>query len=153
MDGSSSEADRCCLTPTPGCNSPFAVAVNNDVATAAIEAEKCLSVNAFNACATMTRRAVHSLCEDRNAAGKDLYQQLEDLRVRQLITPDLCEWAHTLRMLGRDGAHPEFPEVDAESATDGVKLLREIIKYVYILPHETALKRGKKAAVKKTNQP
>ena len=97
----------------------------------------------------MTRRAVHSLCEDKKAVGKDLYKQLEDLKTRQLITPDLCEWGHSLRILGRDGAHPEFPEVDREDAEDGVKLLREIIKYVYILPYETALKRGKKAAVKK----
>ena len=119
-------------------------AVPVSVASAAIEAEKCLGVGAFNACGVMTRRAIHSLCEDKKAEGKDLFAQLKDLKAKQLITPDLHEWADTLRVLGRDGAHPEFPEVTPEDAEDGVKLLREIVKYVYILPHERAEKRRSK---------
>ena len=119
-------------------------AIPEPVMAAAIEAEKCLSVGAYNACGTMTRRAIHSLCADKRAEGRDLFAQIKDLKARQLITPDLHEWADSLRVLGRDGAHPEFPEVTAEDAEDGVKLLREIIKYVYILPHERAEKRTKR---------
>jgi hypothetical protein len=91
----------------------------------------------------MTRRAIHSLCEDKGATGRDLYAQLKDLKEKHLITPDLHEWSDSLRVLGRDGAHPEFPEVTEEDAEDGVKLLREIVRYVYILPHERAEKRKK----------
>lgn len=116
-------------------------AVQQGVKSAAIEAEKCLAVGAYNACGVMTRRAVHSLCEDKGAEGRDLFAQLNDLKTKQLITPDLYDWADSLRVLGRDGAHPEFPEVTADDAEDGVKLLREIVKYVYILPHERAEKR------------
>src|ERR1019366_8899456 len=119
-------------------------AVNMHVAAATIEAEKCLAVGAYNACAVMTRRAIHSLCEDKKAQGKDLFAQLADLKTKQLITPDLHEWADSLRVLGRDGAHPEFPEVTQSDAEDGVKLLREIIKFVYILPFERAEKRRSK---------
>jgi hypothetical protein len=108
------------------------------VSGAAVEAEKCLAIGAYNACGVMTRRAIHSLCEDKKAEGRDLFAQLKDLKANQLITPDLHEWADSLRMLGRDGAHPEFPEVTAEDAEDGMKLLREIVKFVYILPHERA---------------
>lgn len=43
-------------------------------------------------------------------------------------------------VIGRDGAHPEFPEVTPADAEDGVRILREIMKYVYILPHERAEK-------------
>jgi len=119
-------------------------AVCEGVKSAALEAEKCLNVGAYNACAVMTRRAIHSLCDDKNAEGKDLFAQLKDLKSKQVITPDLYEWADSLRILGRDGAHPEFPEVPAEDAEEGVKLLREIIKYVYILPFERAEKRKAK---------
>jgi hypothetical protein len=119
-------------------------AVPEPVAAAAIEAEKCLGVGAYNACGVMTRRAIHSLCADKGAEGRDLFAQLKDLRTKQVITPDLHEWADSLRILGRDGAHPEFPEVPADDAEDGVKLLREIVKYVYILPHELAEKRKAK---------
>lgn len=116
-------------------------AVPAPVSSSALEAEKCPEVGAYNACGVMTRRAVHSLCEDKGAEGRDLFAQLKDLKAKQLITPDLHEWADSLRVLGRDGAHPEFPEVTADDAEDGVKLLRESVKYVYILPHERAEKR------------
>jgi hypothetical protein len=116
-------------------------AVPEPVTSAAIEAEKCLGVRAYNACGVMTRRAIHSLCGDKGAEGRDLFGQLKDLKSKQLITPDLHEWADSLRVLGRDGAHPEFPEVTADDAEDGVKLLREIINYVYILPHDRAERR------------
>jgi hypothetical protein len=118
-------------------------AVPGAVTSAAIEAEKCLGVAAYNACGVMTRRTIHSLCEDKRAEGRDLFAQLKDLKAKQLITPDLHEWADSLRVLGRDGAHPEFPEVQPEDAKDGVKLLQEIIKHVYILPHERADRRKK----------
>jgi len=101
----------------------------------------CLAVGAPNACGVMTRRAVQSLCENKGAEGRDLFAQLKDLKNKQLITPDLHEWADSLRVSGRDGAHPEFPEVTADDAEDGVKLLREIVKCVYILPHDRAEKR------------
>ena len=119
-------------------------AVPSSVAYATDEAEKCLSIDAPNACAVMTRRAIHSLCTDRGAEGSNLFAQLKDLKAKQLITPDLHEWADSLRVLGNDGAHPERPEVTIEDAEDGVKLLREIVRYVYILPHERAEKRKSK---------
>jgi hypothetical protein len=118
-------------------------AIPTAIAAAAIEAEKCLGVGAYNACGVMTRRAMHSLCENMEAKGKDLFGQLKDLKERQLITPSLHEWADGLRVLGRDGAHPEFPEVTAEDAEDGVNALREVIRYVYILPDELMQKRKK----------
>ena len=90
----------------------------------------------------MTRRAIHSLCEDKQAKGDNLAEQFRFLRDQQIVTPDLFEWAYSLRVLGRDGAHPEFPEVQPEDTEDGVKLLQEIVKYVYILPFERAERRN-----------
>ncbi len=124
-------------------------AVNKGVAKAAIEAEKCLSVGAFNACAVMTRRAMHSLCEDKKAKGKDLFAQLRDLKDKQSLTCDLWEWAEELRILGRSGAHPDWEEVSKADATYGVNFLREILKYVYILPFERSQRRMKETSKKK----
>src|ERR671919_1900245 len=55
-------------------------AIPSDVREAAVEAEKCLAVGAPNACGVMARRAMHALCQDKGAKGKDLYGQLEWLR-------------------------------------------------------------------------
>jgi hypothetical protein len=124
-------------------------AVPESVSESTVEAEKCLGVGAFNACGVMTRRAMHSLCEDKGGTGKDLFAQLQDLRDSHLITPDLWQWAEELRVLGKHGAHPEFPEVNEEEAEYGVKFLREIIRFVYINPYERSQKRLKETSKKK----
>jgi hypothetical protein len=115
---------------------------------AAIEAEKCFGVGAHNACGVMTRRAMHSLCVDKGATGKDLFAQLKDLKDRHIITPDLWEWSEELRVLGRNGAHPEWPEVTSEDAQYGINFLREIIRYVYINPSERNARRLKETSQK-----
>ena len=118
------------------------------VASASLEAEKCVAVGAFNACGVMTRRAMHSLCEDKGVSGENLYVQLETLKKRHLITPDLWEWAEELRVLGKHGAHPEWPEVSEEDAEYGMKFLRQIIQYVYINRWEREQKRIKETSKK-----
>ena len=132
----------------PPANAKAHIAVEKNVAAATVEAQNCLSVGAYNASGVMTRRAIHSLCHDKKAVGKDLFAQLNDLKNKQLITPDLHDWADSLRALGRDGAHPEFPELTQEDAEDGVRLLQEIVKYTYILPQERAKKRQQRVTTR-----
>jgi Domain of unknown function (DUF4145) len=123
--------------------------VNQDVRKAIIEAENCFSVNAFNACGVMARRAIHCLCSDKGAKGKDLYEQLKYLKDNNLITPDLWDWAEELRIVGRSGAHPEWEEISKGEADYALRFLREIIRYVYINPAERAATRLKETKKKK----
>jgi hypothetical protein len=120
-----------------------------DVLAAMEEAEKCLAVGAPHACGTMVRRAVDALGRDKKATGADLYARLDDLRKRGVITQDLYEWAEELRVAGRHGAHPEWEDLTLEKADYAVLLLREIVKFVYILPAERASRRLKENAKKK----
>lgn len=117
--------------------------VPKPVKLAMIEAEKSLAVGAHNACGTMARRAIHSLCQDKKATGADLHKKLKSLRENGTITEDIWEWASDLRIIGRDGAHPEWPEVSPEDAEYAVTFLHEIIRYVYINPWERMQRRGK----------
>jgi hypothetical protein len=110
-----------------------------------VEAEKCLAVGAPNACGTMARRAIHCLCQNKKATGDNLYKQLKSLRENGTITDDIWEWASDLRMIGRDGAHPEWPDVSPEDADYAVRFLHEIIRYVDINPWERAQRRSKKS--------
>jgi hypothetical protein len=118
--------------------------VPKPVKQAMIEAEKCLGVEAPNACGTMARRAIHCLCQDKKATGDTLHKQLKSLRENGTITEDIWEWASDLRMIGRDGAHPEWPDVSPEDADYAVRFLHEIIRYVYINPWERNQRRSKK---------
>lgn len=124
-------------------------AVNSDVQAAAVEAQRCLSVGAYNACGVMLRRAMHCLCTDKGASGDELFGQLADLKKTQTITPALWEWSEELRVLGKHGAHPEWQEVTQEDAEYGMKFLEDIIRYVYINPDELAQRRVKGTSTKK----
>ena len=124
-----------------------------EVERAAIEAEKCLSVQAPNACGVMARRAIHALCRDKKAQGDNLYDQLKFLRDSHEITPDLWQWAEELRIVGRSGAHPEWEDVTLEEAAYAVRFLEEIIKYVYINPYEFNQRKLKETKKKKDDPP
>ena len=113
------------------------------------EAELSLAVGAANASGTMARRAMHALCENKGAKGKDLHAQLLNLRDTHAITPDLWEWAEELRIVGRSGAHPEWEDVSPGDAEYAVKFLREIVRYVYINPAERTEKKLKETKKKK----
>lgn len=123
--------------------------VNSDVRAAAVEAQLSLSVRAYNACGVMLRRAMHSLCSDKGASGKDLFEQLQDLNEKHTITPALWEWSEELRVLGKHGAHPDWKEVTEDDAEYGMRFLEEIIRYVYINPYELAQRRVKETSAKK----
>lgn len=125
------------------------LSVPEDVRKATLEAEKCLSVGAYNACGVMTRRAMHALCQDKGAQGKVLHDQLKYLRDNHQITPDLWDWAEELRIVGRAGAHPEWEEVSSNDADYAVRFLREIIRYIYINPSERAARKLRETAQKK----
>jgi hypothetical protein len=120
-----------------------------DLAPAVLEAEKCLSVGAPNACGVMCRRAIHVLCQDKGAAGKDLHDQLKDLKDRNVITPDLWEWAEELRVVGKHGAHPEWEDVSMDDADYAVRFLGEVLRYVYVNPAERAARKLKETSTKK----
>jgi hypothetical protein len=113
-----------------------------------LEAERCLSAGAANACGTMTRRAVDALAQDKGAKGKDLFERLADLKAKGLITPDLWDWAEEIRTAGKVGAHPEWEEMTPEEADYALRFLREIIRYVYINPSERQARRLKETKKK-----
>jgi hypothetical protein len=131
---------------------PITVGIDHlpsDIAPVVLEAEKCLAVGAPNACGVMCRRAVHVLCQDKGASGKDLFEQLQDLKNRHVITPDLWEWTEELRVAGKHGAHPEWQDVTLADADYAMRFLREVLRYVYVNPAERAARKLKETSTKK----
>ena len=126
--------------------------IPREVVAAALEAEKCLAVGASNAAGVMSRRAVHAICADKGAQGKDLFDQLDWLKTNHVITPNLWEWAEELRTAGKVGAHPEWEEMTLEEAEYAVKFLRELLRYLYINPADLLERRLKDTKGKKQDQ-
>ena len=111
------------------------------------EAKICFSVNAYRACAVMARRAVQSTCIDKGAdRNKNLVNQIEELFQKGVITKDIEEWAHTVRWIGNDAAHPESQEVAKEDAENILKLAEQFMEVIYVtsaIAKEQKTKRGK----------
>lgn len=95
------------------------------------EAESCLRVRAYNAAAVMCRRTMEQVCSELTATGRNLYEQLADLRQRGILDPNLLEWANGLRALGNVGAHAGSEDVTAQDARDSLEFARAVIDYVF----------------------
>ena len=101
------------------------------------EALRCQFVNAHRATATMCRRALQSSCQDLGVKDGRLVNQINDLAGQGHITGALQEMAHTVRLIGNVGAHPDkdgLEDVDPDDASDLVEFSREFYNHVYVMP-------------------
>lgn len=73
--------------------------VPQEIARDYLEAQRCFSVPSWQACSVMARRCMHLVAEHFQASGNDLYQQIEDLKKKSLITPVLADAAQRIRAL------------------------------------------------------
>jgi hypothetical protein len=90
-----------------------------------------VSANAF---AGQIRKALEYLCQDKNATGKNLFQQLNALSQAGVLPPTLLELADIIRVIGNAGVHAgddEVSESDVEIIDDFFRL---VIEYVYVAP-------------------
>ena len=121
------------------------------------EAYLCFSVNAYRATGVMARRALQLCCIKKEApANKSLRDQIQWLLEKQVITKDLNEWAHEVRLTGNDSAHPpkdinKDTPISHEDAEDILNLLEQFIDTLYIAP-ALAKERQEKRKNSKTSE-
>jgi len=115
------------------------------------EAKRCATVSAWRACATVARRAIQAACLFKGADdGKKLNQQIEQLQGQGTITNDLREWAHEVRFLGNDGAHPpkDYSQdtVTEDDAADALELAEQFLEVVFVTPAIAAERKAKRTS-------
>lgn len=99
----------------------------------------CFSVSAYRAAAVMARRALQSICLDKGANEVEkLEKQIDWLFSQGVITKDLKDWAHEVRSVGNNAAHPKKPDEDQpvskEDADDILQLLEQFCQVLYVAP-------------------
>jgi hypothetical protein len=116
--------------------------VPKDIGEDFLEAQRCFMAGAWHGCAVMARRCMHSVAEHFNATGKDLYEQIENLKTTQVITPVLAEQAQHVRVLGKHGAHPydmrgnPLKDLGLEDAQAALDFCEFIFDQVFIQPEK-----------------
>ena len=122
--------------------------ITKEVADDFIEASKCLDVGAPKATVAMCRRTLQSTCETAGANPKDdLVNQIDDLESRRVINTGLKNIAHTIRVIGNWGAHPQqdlLKGVTLDDALEVLKFTDEFLDEVFVRPARLTALRTKK---------
>ncbi len=128
--------------PQPG---PVSEDVPEPMRADLLEAKRCLGISAWNASVVMARRALQTAAVQQNAPkGKKLWQQIEDLETRRIITPTQRKIADAARWVGNHGAHDTEPDVASgavvitdvteDDAKETVQFVEHLFDTIYIAP-------------------
>ncbi len=105
------------------------------------EALRCFWIKAYRATVTMCRRSLQASCLEKEAKGKQLIDQIDNLAKDGIITEPLRLMAHEVRLTGNIGAHPDedgLEDVDKEDAADIIEFAREYFDHVYVISTKLA---------------
>lgn len=131
--------------------------VSEDVMPAAIyedlvQAEISYYSGAYLGAGLLLRRACQNICRDKKCSEKKgLLGQIDELVTNNIITKEMSEMAHSVRIIGNEIAHPN-PSTPFIISRDDIKACREFLKQliqvIYVNPHrakivkETLSKKG-----------
>jgi len=90
----------------------------------------------------MARRTLEAIAIDKGEPSGTLAQKLAQLSAKGLLHPTLADWAKEVRLIGNAGAHFDpFDDVSIDDARQLVEFIRELAKFLYVLPFELAERR------------
>jgi hypothetical protein len=79
------------------------------------------------------RALIETICKEQNAAGSNLYKKIDDLVVKQVLTPAGCRILHKIRTLGNDAAHEVRPHSEKQLGL-AMDVIEHVLNDVYIMP-------------------
>jgi hypothetical protein len=102
-----------------------------------IQAKRNLKDQNWDAAALMARSALQVSLREQMAVGSNLKQEIDDLAKKGILPTIMKEWAHNVRELGNESAHPDPQQGPAnpEDARDIVGFMDYLFEYLYTLPH------------------
>lgn len=113
------------------------------------EAWSCHYGGDYRAALVMGRAAVQRAVRTLGGEGRDLYKEIDDLRQKGIVTEELKEWAHEVRLSAREAAHPdELGEVSAEDALESLRFMDDFLQFAIALPEA---RKARQAARKATS--
>lgn len=94
----------------------------------------------------MARSALQVSLRAQSAQGRTLKDEINDLASKSVLPSVMAEWAHEVRELGNDSAHPKPGQAptDQKDAKDIVKFLEFFLEYTYSLPERIKKYRARK---------
>jgi len=104
-----------------------------------IQAHDSLANENWDAANLMARSALQFVVREKGAVEEKLFAQINDLATKGVLHPLMKDWAHEVRLLANESAHPEAPEpaeVTPQDVRDIVHFLDLLLVYLYNLPKQ-----------------
>lgn len=79
------------------------------------------------------RALIETICKEKNAEGNNLYKKIDDLVVKQILTPVGSSILHKIRTLGNDAAHEVKPHSEKQLGL-AMDVIEHVLNDVYIIP-------------------
>lgn len=111
-----------------------------------MQAKRSIKDESWDAAALMARSALQIALRDQNAEGGNLKKEIDDLSNKGILPKIMQDWAHNVRELGNDSAHP-YPNQEPTSlqdANDIVGFMDYLFEYLYALPKKIEDYRARK---------
>src|SRR5258705_3608087 len=109
-----------------------------------LQAADALQSGHSDASGAMSRKVVdvstQKLLKEASKNYKTIRERIDALATKNLLTPDLKDWAHQVRLGGNDAAHDEDPYTQ-EEATELLNFVELYLTYVYTMPRRLELRR------------
>ena len=105
-----------------------------------VQARRSLDDENWDAAAVMARSALQLAFRQEAAEGSSLKAEIDSLVTMRVLSPIMGQWAHEVRELGNDSAHPKPGQspTTPEDARDIVQFLDYCLNYLYTIPHQIA---------------
>jgi hypothetical protein len=117
-------------------------AVPKEIASVFTEACQVIAANCPRAGAVMARRTLEAITVDKGHKSGNLAARLKAMSESGILHPTLADWAKEVRLIGNAGAHYDPAEsVEIEDAEQLRDFLRELLKFLYVLPAELEKRR------------
>lgn len=110
------------------------------------QAELSYRATSYRGAGLLLRSAVQSICREKGAAGKNLFEEVKDLATKGFISTPLADMIDCVRLLGNEIAHPK-PDTPFVTTGEDVTTCREFINQMldtlYVGPYKAQKLREK----------
>ena len=79
------------------------------------------------------RAIVETVCKDLDAKGSNLFDKINSLKDKSIVTPEGADTLHKLRVLGNDAAH-EVKAHNSQQLELAMKIIEHMLDGTYIIP-------------------
>jgi hypothetical protein len=111
-----------------------------------IQAKQSQLAKSLDSAAVMARSALQLALRHAGAKGQTLFKDIDQLSENGALPPLMKDWAHEVRLLANDSAHPEPGDLPPTSkdVEDILRFLGFMLEYLFELPSRIESYRGRK---------